>query len=104
MSDSRGVLSVVGIGPGSAPHTSPAALEAITSADVVVGYITYIKLVRHLTEGKEIIRTGMTEEIGRARAAGSGLSPVARASPANGSGSRATARNRSPPGSPCPRP
>ena len=69
MSDSKGVLSVVGIGPGSAPHTSPAALEAITSADVVVGYITYIKLVRHLTEGKEIIRTGMTEEIGRARAA-----------------------------------
>jgi len=64
-----GVLSIVGIGPGSAPHTSPAALEAITSADVVVGYITYIKLVRHLTEGKEIIRTGMTEEIGRARAA-----------------------------------
>jgi precorrin-3B C17-methyltransferase len=65
----KGVLSIVGIGPGSSPHTSPAALEAITSAEVVVGYITYIKLVRHLTEGKEIIRTGMTEEIGRARAA-----------------------------------
>ena len=47
-----GVLSIVGIGPGSAPHTSPAALEAITSADVVVGYITYIKLVRHLTGGE----------------------------------------------------
>src|SRR5580704_17825235 len=69
MDERKGVLSIVGIGPGSAPHTSPAALEAITSADVVVGYITYIKLVRHLTEGKEIIRTGMTEEIGRARAA-----------------------------------
>jgi precorrin-3B C17-methyltransferase len=69
MGDSKGVLSIVGIGPGSAPHTSPAALEAITSSDVVVGYITYVKLVRHLTEGKEVIRTGMTEEIGRARAA-----------------------------------
>src|SRR5579864_2217080 len=69
MGDSKGVLSIVGIGPGSAPHTSPAALEAITSSDVVVGYITYVKLVRHLTEGKEIIRTGMTEEIGRARSA-----------------------------------
>jgi precorrin-3B C17-methyltransferase len=65
----RGVLSIVGIGPGAQPHTSPAALEAIVGADVVVGYTTYIKLVRHLTEGKEVIRTGMTEEIGRARAA-----------------------------------
>ena len=65
----RGVLSIVGIGPGAHQHTSPAALEAIVGADVVVGYTTYIKLVRHLTEGKEVIRTGMTEEIGRARAA-----------------------------------
>lgn len=69
MDERRGTLSIVGIGPGSAPHTSPAALDAITSASVVVGYITYIKLVRHLTEGKEVVRTGMTEEIGRARAA-----------------------------------
>ncbi|WP_394845586.1 precorrin-3B C(17)-methyltransferase [Pendulispora brunnea] len=65
----KGVLSIVGIGPGASQHTSPAALEAIVSADVVVGYITYIKLVRDLIEGKEVIRTGMTEEIGRARAA-----------------------------------
>jgi precorrin-3B C17-methyltransferase len=65
----RGTLSIVGIGPGAAAHTSPAALEAITSAEVIVGYITYIKLVRDLIEGKEVVRTGMTEEIGRARAA-----------------------------------
>lgn len=65
----KGTLSIVGIGPGAAQHTSPAALEAITSADVIVGYITYIKLVRDLIEGKEVVRTGMTEEIGRARAA-----------------------------------
>jgi precorrin-3B C17-methyltransferase len=65
----KGVLSIVGIGPGASAHTSPAALEAISSSDVVVGYVTYIKLVRHLTEGKEVIKTGMTEEIGRARAA-----------------------------------
>ncbi|WP_394835052.1 precorrin-3B C(17)-methyltransferase [Pendulispora rubella] len=65
----KGVLSIVGIGPGASQHTSPAALEAISSAEVVVGYITYIKLVRHLIEGKDVVRTGMTEEIGRARAA-----------------------------------
>jgi precorrin-3B C17-methyltransferase len=34
-----------------------------------VGYTTYIKLVRHLLDGKDIVKTGMTEEIGRARAA-----------------------------------
>lgn len=63
-----GVLSVVGIGPGAAEHLTPAALDAIRGADVVVGYVTYIKLVRPLLEGKQVIKTGMTEEIGRARA------------------------------------
>jgi precorrin-3B C17-methyltransferase len=64
-----GTLSIVGIGPGAEAHTTPAALQAIREADVVVGYTTYIRLVRPLLEGKEIIKTGMTEEIGRARAA-----------------------------------
>src|SRR4051794_39451630 len=65
----EGTLSVVGIGPGAAEHTTPAALAAIREASVVVGYGTYIKLVRPWLDGKEVVRTGMTEEIGRARAA-----------------------------------
>ncbi len=65
----RGVLSVVGIGPGSDDLIAPKALQAIQDAELVVGYSTYIKLVKHLLKGKEIVRTGMTEEIGRARAA-----------------------------------
>ncbi|MBI3768380.1 MAG: precorrin-3B C(17)-methyltransferase [Deltaproteobacteria bacterium] len=69
MSEAKGTLSVVGIGPGADGHTTPEALHAISEADLVVGYTTYVKLVRHLIEGKEVIRTGMTEEIGRARAA-----------------------------------
>lgn len=69
MSAESGTLYVVGIGPGNDDHISPAALRAIQSADLVVGYTTYIRLVRHLLEGKQIVRTGMTEEIGRARAA-----------------------------------
>jgi precorrin-3B C17-methyltransferase len=64
-----GVLSVVGIGPGAEAHTTPAALAAIAEAELVVGYTTYIRLVRHLIAGKEVVKTGMTEEIGRARAA-----------------------------------
>jgi len=65
----KGILYVVGIGPGSKDHCTPAALEAIADAEVVVGYSTYIALVRHLLEGKEVFKSGMTEEIGRARAA-----------------------------------
>jgi precorrin-3B C17-methyltransferase len=64
-----GILSIVGIGPGAADHTTPAALKAIAEADLIVGYTTYIKLVRDLIQGKEVVKTGMTEEIGRARAA-----------------------------------
>lgn len=69
MIGSKGILYVVGIGPGAEAHATPAALKAIAESQLVVGYTTYIKLVRHLLEGKEIVKTGMTEEIGRARAA-----------------------------------
>ncbi|MGH8548853.1 MAG: precorrin-3B C(17)-methyltransferase [Methylococcales bacterium] len=69
MGEFKGVLYVVGIGPGVQDHATPAALAAIADAELIVGYTTYIRLVRPLIEGKEVIRTGMTEEIGRARAA-----------------------------------
>src|SRR5688500_19083923 len=69
MAEPCGILYVVGIGPGAEQHATPAALAAIADAELIVGYTTYIRLVRHLISGKELIRTGMTEEIGRARAA-----------------------------------
>jgi precorrin-3B C17-methyltransferase len=69
MTEKKGILYVVGIGPGAEQHATPAALAAIADAELIVGYTTYIRLVRHLISGKELIRTGMTEEIGRARAA-----------------------------------
>jgi len=69
MGERRGILFVVGIGPGADGHATPEATRAISEAELIVGYTTYVKLVRHLIEGKEVIRTGMTEEIGRARAA-----------------------------------
>src|SRR4051812_46880845 len=65
----RGILYVVGIGPGASEHATPAAIAAIADAQYVVGYRTYIGLVQHLLDGKEVVQTGMTEEIGRARAA-----------------------------------
>ena len=69
MEDLKGKLYVVGIGPGSADHISPAALRAIEEADLVVGYRTYMLLVRKLIKGKDKVQTGMTEEIDRARMA-----------------------------------
>ena len=65
----KGLLSIVGIGPGNQEHITPRALEILAASDLVVGYTTYIKLVKHLISDKELIYTGMTEEIGRARAA-----------------------------------
>ena len=67
--DKKGQLYVVGIGPGNGAHLTPAALEAIEKAELIVGYSTYIQLVKHLIDGKQVVKTGMTEEIGRARSA-----------------------------------
>ncbi|MHB8481644.1 MAG: precorrin-3B C(17)-methyltransferase [Nitrospiria bacterium] len=65
----KGELYLVGFGPGSHNHLTFRARQAIAQANVVVGYRTYIDLVEDLLEGKEIISTGMTEEIDRARSA-----------------------------------
>lgn len=61
-----GKILLVSIGPGSESQMTLRAREAISEADVVIGYSTYIKLVEDLLEGKEVIRKGMTEEIDRA--------------------------------------
>jgi len=66
MSESKsGKIFLVGFGPGSAKTMTYGAREAIEQSDVVIGYSTYIKLVKDLLEGKEVIRKGMTEEIDR---------------------------------------
>ncbi|NML16009.1 precorrin-3B C(17)-methyltransferase [Azohydromonas caseinilytica] len=61
-----GKIMLVGIGPGSVEHMTQRARDAIAEADVVVGYVTYIKLVADLLDGKEVVRKGMTEELDRA--------------------------------------
>ena len=65
-SNRPGKIMLVGIGPGSVGHMTQRAREAIAEADVVVGYVTYIKLVADLIDGKEVVRKGMTEELDRA--------------------------------------
>ncbi len=60
-----GKILLVGFGPGSEEHMTFRAKSAIKEADVVIGYTTYIKLVKDLLEGKEVVKKGMTEEIDR---------------------------------------
>lgn len=62
-------IVVVGIGPGSFEDMTLRARKAIGSARVVAGYKTYINLIEDLLEGKEVIGTGMTEEVDRCQAA-----------------------------------
>ena len=62
---SSGKILLVGFGPGGEEQMTYRARAAIEEADVVIGYTTYIKLVRDLLDGKEVIRKGMTEEIDR---------------------------------------
>ncbi len=45
------------------------AIEAIKNADTIVGYTTYLDLIRPLIEGKNIISTSMKKEVERVKAA-----------------------------------
>lgn len=65
----RGSLHVVGIGPGASSQITPAAEEAIRTADVVTGYSTYIDLIPQLLHGQEVFATGMRQEVERCREA-----------------------------------
>ncbi len=50
-------------------HLTVKAAEALKACDVIVGYDTYINLIRPLIDGKEVISTGMMREVERCRAA-----------------------------------
>ncbi len=65
----KGVLYIVGTGPGSLEHITPAAREAIRKSDAIVGYGTYLDLIRELLHDKEVVSTGMTQEVDRCRKA-----------------------------------
>lgn len=61
----RGGVHVVGLGPGDEAHITPAARHAIETADVIVGYKTYLDLIRHLAPDTPRIRGRMTGEVER---------------------------------------
>lgn len=64
-----GKIYIVGTGPGSLEHITPAARDAIRRSDVVVGYGTYLDLIKELLRDKNVVSTGMTQEVDRCRKA-----------------------------------
>ncbi|WP_420539491.1 precorrin-3B C(17)-methyltransferase [Paenibacillus polymyxa] len=64
-----GKLLVIGFGPGDMEHITKRALDALAESEVIIGYNTYVDLIRPLLNGQEIVRTGMTEEVSRAQEA-----------------------------------
>ena len=65
-----GKIIVAGIGPGSKEDITPAVLEAVREADVIVGYKYYFQFIEsYVREGCECIDTGMKKERERAEQA-----------------------------------
>ena len=60
-------IIVAGLGPGSPEDMTPAVLDALRQADVIVGYKYYFQFIEpYLHEGSECIDTGMKHERERA--------------------------------------
>jgi len=67
-------LRIVGIGPGDRDSLTPRAYQALRDCHVVVGYKAYLQLLDDdlpggLLAGKEIVSSGMTQELSRAEKA-----------------------------------
>ena len=59
------MIYVVGIGPGNKEYMTLEALETIKKCDIIIGYKTYINLIKDLVSGKYIIENGMRQEVDR---------------------------------------
>lgn len=64
-----GLIQVVGLGPGDVAFLAPAAREAIETADVILGYKTYLGLIEQVAPHIPRQSSGMREEVARARQA-----------------------------------
>ncbi|MEK3903259.1 precorrin-3B C(17)-methyltransferase [Paenibacillus sp. FSL R7-0179] len=65
----QGKLLIIGFGPGALEHITGRALAALDESEAVIGYTTYVDLIRPLLRHQEIVGTGMTEEVSRAQEA-----------------------------------
>ncbi len=63
------MVTVVGIGPGNIQNMTGEAISALKKADVVIGYKTYIDLIKELVADKEVLTNGMRAEVERCQKA-----------------------------------
>lgn len=57
------------LGPGSEDHLTPAARRALEESNLVVGYRTYVDLIKPILRNQEVVATGMRQELERVRVA-----------------------------------
>ena len=69
ISKAKGRIILVGLGPGDAALQTPAALNALSGAEVLVGFRGYIDQITELASGKEIISMELGQEMDRAERA-----------------------------------
>ena len=62
---SNGKIYVVGIGPGKKENMTFRAYEAMEKSDIIVGYKTYVDLVKEYYPRKEMKSSAMTKEVDR---------------------------------------
>lgn len=62
----RGRLSVVGLGPGAAEHTTPAVRRALDEAEDLLGYDTYVRMAGPLRPEQRVHASDNREELRRA--------------------------------------
>lgn len=63
----KGSISLVGLGPGSAMMRTPQAVEAIISAEVVIGYTPYVNQCKELLAPHQmLVRSPIGNEVDRA--------------------------------------
>lgn len=60
-----GKIYVIGIGPGDLEHMTIKAREALEESDLIVGYSTYVELIKEYFPQKEFVSSQMTREVER---------------------------------------
>ena len=60
-------IRIVGMGPGNESMMTQQAIQALESADVIVGYTVYLDLLGEKFRGKEFLSTPMKQEAERCR-------------------------------------
>lgn len=63
----NGKIYIIGTGPGAIEYMCQRAINAIAASQVIVGYKTYTKQIESLLEGKELLSSGMRQEVERCR-------------------------------------